>query len=110
MFRIRHAQDLELQATLDQPLCAAMVAAMAEDASAMGMEPATLRERVEAGVARARRLDAAAGFEMNSIVALSVFFDPDFTEREPIEALFREPGMSLEAKLRLLTTVLLARA
>ncbi|KYG08809.1 hypothetical protein BE21_21370 [Sorangium cellulosum] len=87
-----------------------MVASMLEDALALGMTEATLRERVGAGVARARALDAAWGFELKAIVALSVFFDPNFLEREPIAAIFHERALSLEAKLRLITTLLLPRS
>lgn len=91
---------LTLQASQDRPLVARYVAELSGDAEAQGLGREELRARVVRGLDHARRLDAAAGFEQAGLVALTVFFRPDWMTLPEVQELFATP-MKLEAKIRI---------
>jgi hypothetical protein len=106
VLRVRSDQILTLQAALDGPLVEHYVELWREDARDVLEEERELRDRVRAGLAIARELDACRGWEMDTTVLLAVFFRPDFLELPDIAELFAQP-FALGAKLRLLMQVTL---
>ena len=90
---------LTLQASQDRPLVTRYVAELSDDATEQGLSREELRARVERGLEHARRLDAAAGFEQAGLVALTVFFRPDWMDIPEVQEII-DTGMKLEAKIR----------
>lgn len=108
MLRVSEQQEAALQEQLDEPLVSEICERLGADAASVGISPDGLRSRAAAGLGLARRLDARDGFERNAVVAMAVFLDPAFHLQDGLRPVMEDRRMSLEAKLRFLTTRLLA--
>ena len=102
VLHVRRDQILTLQAALDGPLVEYYVDLWRKDAQVVvGDDELELRERVRAGVATGRELEARSGWELDTTVLLAVFFRPDFHQLPEVVELLDQP-FGLEAKLRLI--------
>lgn len=97
---------LELQAHRDGPLVEHYCSVYAPMAQEAGIGPEVLRERVIEGLQLGRRLEAADGFELDAVVALTALLDPKWAEDPETAQVLRHPRLGREARIRLVFTVL----